>query len=127
MNWVIYFFGSGAAFFWGVAVYNCAWVIQQRNRPHEAIPFYERPLNSGLDDRDPNSALMSPFRNYHHRACLGLFECHEDLGNLEAALRYARLAQDTYPYQTWCGTCSMQAAQSLRERIERLEQKVNAQ
>ncbi len=112
---------------WGAALYNCGWVHQKRRRLEEAIPFYEQLLNSDLDDRDPNPDLMSPYRNYHHSACLGLSECHEDLGNLEEALRYARLAQDTYPYQTWCLTCAWGARQELKERIERLEEKVNGQ
>jgi tetratricopeptide (TPR) repeat protein len=107
---------------WGAAVYNSAWLHQQRQRYAQAIPYYERLLGSGLDDRDPDRYLMNPYRNYHHRASLGLSECHEALGNLPEALRYARLARDRYPYQSWCGTCLMEAVQALNERIRRLEQ-----
>src|SRR4051812_44421268 len=78
-------------------------------------------LGSGVNDCDPSGNLMEAYRNYRHRACLEISMCHEEEGDREAALRYAVLARDRYPYRSWCGTCLMDSKATLRERIERLE------
>jgi len=55
-------------------------------------------LVSGVNDRDPSGNLMEAYQNYRHRACLEISSCHEEAGDREAALRYAVLARDRYPY-----------------------------
>lgn len=107
---------------WGVAVFNLGHCLRERLQYHEAIARLETLLSSSLDDHDPSGRLMEAYQNYHHLACLEISECYAGLKDYPAALRYAVLARDTYPYRSWCGTCCWSAAEQLRQRIEQLEQ-----
>jgi tetratricopeptide (TPR) repeat protein len=106
---------------WGLAIYNTGIHERDQGRYGEAITRFESLLGSGLDDRDPSGYLMEAYQNYHHQACLQMSVCYEALGDYPSALRFAVLARDAYPYQSWCGTCLMEAGQALHERIQRLE------
>jgi hypothetical protein len=76
-----------------------------------------------VNDLAPSGNLMSVYQNYRHRACWQLSACHEELGDFDAALQFALMARDRYPYQTWCGTCAAEARSALEERIERLKRR----
>jgi hypothetical protein len=106
---------------WGVAVFNLGVGLREQHRYREAIAQFETLLGSSLDDRDPSGYLMEAYQNYHHRACVEVSACHEGLGDYPSALRFAVLARDAYPYQTWCGTCEEEAHKELADRIARLE------
>jgi tetratricopeptide (TPR) repeat protein len=106
---------------WGVAVYNSGVVHKELGRQQEAIALFERLLAGPVNDLEPGANLMETYRNYRHYACLGLSECYEQMGDRQEALRYARLARDRYRFQSWCGTCLMQAAKEVEDRISRLE------
>jgi hypothetical protein len=107
----------------GVAIYNTGIHERDQGRYGEAITRFESLLGSCLDDRDPSGYLMEAYQNYHHQACLQMSVCYEALGDYPSALRIAVLARDAYPYQSWCGTCMMEAGQALKERIDRLQQR----
>lgn len=109
---------------WGMALYNKSHVLRQQQRWQEAIPLLDKLLASELRDTDPSPNLMRPYQNYHHEACLALVDCHEQLHDYPTALRHACLARDTYPLQSWCGTCAMSSRQYLQQIIARLEQKI---
>jgi tetratricopeptide (TPR) repeat protein len=108
---------------WGVAVFDSGLCERRRGHYREAIGRFELILPAPLDDRLPGGNLMEAYQNFHHDACVQLSGCYEELGDYGAALRYARLARDTYPFESWCGTCLMQERAALRERIDSLEQK----
>jgi tetratricopeptide (TPR) repeat protein len=108
---------------WGVAVFNTGYDLRERHLYREAIARFESLLGSDLDDRDPSGYLMNPCQNYQHQACLEISSCHEALGDYPLALRFAVLAQDRYPFQTWCGTCRMEEYRALEDRINRLKQR----
>jgi tetratricopeptide (TPR) repeat protein len=108
---------------WGAATFNVGQYMRERHRYHEAILRFKSLLGSSLDDRDPSGYLMEAYQNYHHAACLQISASYEDLGNYRTALRYGVLARDRYPYQSWCGTCLSEAAESLDKQIKRLEER----
>jgi tetratricopeptide (TPR) repeat protein len=109
---------------WGVAVFNSGLCERRRGHYREAIGRFELILPAPLDDRLPSGNLMEAYLNFHHNACVQLSGCYEELRDYGAALHYALLARDTYPYESWCGTCLIQEGAALSERIDRLEQKV---
>ena len=100
---------------------NAGIADREGGRHREAIAWFETLLGSGVCDRDPSPNLMEVYRNYRHRACLEISACYEALGETASALRYAVLARDSYPYQSWCVTCQRSAAKEVAERIGRLE------
>jgi hypothetical protein len=102
-------------------VLNAGIADREGGRHREAIAWFETLLGSGVCDRDPSPNLMEVYRNYRHRACLEISACYEALGETASALRYAVLARDSYPYQSWCVTCQRSAAKEVAERIGRLE------
>jgi hypothetical protein len=107
---------------WGVAVFDSGLRHRRRGQPRQAIALFERLLDGPVDDRDPTGYLMEAYQNYRHRACLEISACHEALNDYPEALRFALLARDKHPYESWCGTCLLEAHEGLRERIRRLEQ-----
>jgi hypothetical protein len=109
---------------WGMAVFNSGVVHRQLGHFGEAIALFEQLLSSRVNDMDPGEELMETNRNYRHRACVGISACYEQQSDPAGALRYARLARDRYPFQSWCGTCMREANAAVRERIEQLEQQV---
>jgi Tetratricopeptide repeat len=112
---------------WGMALFNTGLYYQKQERYHEAIRHFEILLASGLDDRDPTRYLMEAYQNYHHRACLEISACYEGLDDFPSALKYAFLARDVHPYQSWCATCRWSIRAALDARIARLERGENAE
>jgi tetratricopeptide (TPR) repeat protein len=110
---------------WGVAVFNTGVYYKERGRYQEAITRFESLLGSKVNDRDPSRNLMQVYQNYRDLACLEISSCYEELEDYRSALRYAVLARDAYPFQSWCGNCRYEAKLNLAQRIKRLEEAGN--
>ena len=82
---------------------------------------YKTMLGSRLGDCKPPPSLFLRFRMERNVACLGLAECYESLGDYRQALRYARLADTTYPCRSGCGTCDESIRAETRQLVERLQ------
>jgi tetratricopeptide (TPR) repeat protein len=61
--------------------YQCAWVHDLLGLEHEAIPFYEKAIQSGLDSNDLKSALPGMGSTYR---CIG--EYHKSIDTFQYAL-----------------------------------------
>lgn len=86
------------------AMFNLGLLEKESQRYHDAVAQFEKLIRDKPNDRDSGSSIMSPYRNYTHRACIEIATCYESLGEYEAALHHYRLSKTTYPLQSWCGT-----------------------
>ena len=102
---------------WPKAVFNLGFQEHERKNPSAAIGYFEEILRSHPDDKEPGGSLMETNRNYSYRSAMEISHCYEELGSYRMALRYARLAQTTYPFYSWCGTCAEGARRRLDARI----------
>ena len=89
---------------WPEAIFNSGCILQQQGRPEEAILAFAKLLGTNVNNRAESGDIMSPFKNYQHRACVETAHCYESIRDFRNALEYARLAGSKYPYQTWCDT-----------------------
>jgi len=104
----------------GIAQFNLGRALQVQRKYDAAIAEYEKLFPSRVNDREPGASVMETFRNYRHSAAFQISRCYEGKGDLSRALEWANEARDKYRFQSWCGTCSAQAAASVREHIVRL-------
>jgi tetratricopeptide (TPR) repeat protein len=102
---------------WPKAMFNLGLLEERQEHYPRAIGYFQSVLDSHPNDKEPGANLMQVYRNYSHRSVLSISECYEKMGQFQQALRYARLAQTRYPYQSWCGTCLMLAQASLARRL----------
>jgi HEAT repeat protein len=90
---------------WPDAQFNVGHLLLQERKFKEAIPVFERLLTAAVDNTAPSSDIMSPFKNYQHRAAEDLVEALEGLADFPAALKLLKESADKYPLRSWCGTC----------------------
>ncbi len=102
---------------WGKAVFNSGIALGDINQPQKAITMFSRLFNSPVNDREPGVSIMEIFRNYRHRACLEIATCYENMLDFTQALTYVILSRDTYPFQSFCGTCDDEEELCLKQRI----------
>lgn len=101
------------------------WLLEQK-RYTEAIDRFEQLLTVPL----PSAAHWDDsYRWYfatdaYHRASVDLSMCYESLGDDEAALHFARLAQNKYLSCQPCGVAAAGSWIAAEERVKLLEQKV---
>jgi tetratricopeptide (TPR) repeat protein len=113
---------------WAVAVFNTGIAHREHRRYNEAIAAFTLLLESDANDEehelnaDGKFNLMAPFRNYHHRACLQIADCHEKLGDRASTVKYLVLARDKHRHESFGGTSMMQIREELNRRIKALEQ-----
>jgi len=91
---------------WGVAVYNQGVKLQQAGYPSAARAKFNEILSSRLNDREPGATLMETNRNYRHRAAVMIAVGYRSEFVYPLAYRWQLRAADSYPYWSWCGTCS---------------------
>lgn len=108
---------------WGATVFNLGVLYKEQKRFEPAISMFSKLFNSQVNDREAGGNIMETYRNYRYRAALEISECHERNGSIDAALEFAILARDRYQFQSGCGTCQMQARDSLSKRIELLKKR----
>ena len=112
---------------WAIAAFNTGIAHREHHRYNEAIAIFTLLLNSDANDEeyelDANGHfnLMAPFRNYHHRACLQIADCHEKLGDRASTVQYLQLARDKYPHRSVSATPMMHIRKELDKRIKALE------
>ncbi len=113
---------------WTIAVFNTGIAHRENQRYNAAIAVFTLLLESDANDEeyeldaDGKFNLMRPYRNYHHRACLQIADCHEKLGDRASTAKYLVLARDKYPHESVSGTPMMQIREELNKRIKALEQ-----
>lgn len=127
---------------WYAAVTNCGGALVACKRYADAIPVLMRLIENdatyheslakgpigGFGGRQMSSAVdgyICQHSNDWYYACQKLSDCHESLGNLGEAYRFAVLARHSYQFSAWCGTSVMSMQMGNSERIERLEQAMN--
>jgi len=106
---------------WPEAVFNSGYVLMQQKRWKEAIAEFDRLLKATVNNKAEGDNIMSPYRNYQHRACNRTSLCYESLRDFKNALKYTRLANSTYRFESWCGTCARSDADSAMQRLAMLE------
>ena len=72
-------------------------------------------------DCTPAPSLFVWSHLQRNSACISLAECYESLGDYGQALRYAHLADTTYPCRSGCGTCDDSMRNEAEKRVERLQ------
>jgi len=102
---------------WPKAMYNLGLGEQKRGNFRQAMKYFDLLLESHPNDKEPGQNIMEVYRNYSHRSALQLSLCYEKIGDLNNALRYARLAKTSYPYHSWCGTCIYLDTREVDKRI----------
>lgn len=105
---------------WGKATYNIGLAYINLNQYDIAIEYFLEILDSDVDDLEAGQGIMEAYRNYRYKSCIKVSYCYEMLENYDKALDYIILARDKYPYQSWCGTCSISEQSSLEKKIRRL-------
>ncbi len=103
---------------YGAAQFNVGVILKEQKKYDRAIAEYHVLIDSQVNDRDPGSNIMVAFRNYRHRAAVGVSNCYLQQRRYEKALEYAYLARDKHRYQSWCGTCLEDSRMSLQYHIE---------
>jgi len=98
-------------------MYNLGLGEQKRGNFRQAMKYFDLLLESHPNDKEPGQNIMEVYRNYSHRSALQLSLCYEKIGDLNNALRYARLAKTSYPYHSWCGTCIYLDTREVDKRI----------
>ncbi|MCP3918228.1 MAG: hypothetical protein GY711_21980 [bacterium] len=103
------------------ALYEQGRLHQERERYRAAIEAYGALLAMHDDGRTKPPSLVYALARYAHSSAQGLSKCHDELGELEPALKFARAARSSYPSRSFCGTCAQSIASTLDTRIRELE------
>ncbi len=103
------------------ACFNAGVLLRQTDQHELAIGQFEKVIAMKPNDREPGGDLMQAYRNYSHRSAVEIADILEDQGAFAAALEWAESASSDFRYQSWCGTCSRDDADSLEARINRLK------
>jgi tetratricopeptide (TPR) repeat protein len=99
-------------------------VASHQGDRNAAIAAFERVIEI------PDSLPKGPKRGWwdidhetlnKHHACVELSDLFLETHNSQAALKYAQLALDTYPFSSPCGTANCSVRHELEERIEVLK------
>ena len=118
-------------------------VVEKHGRTASSIPALMSIGRVASNQRDRNAAIAAfekvieipdslpkgPKRGWwdtdhetlnKHHACVELSDLFLETHNLQAALKYAQLALDTYPFSSPCGTANWSVQRQLEERIDAL-------
>ena len=109
---------------WADAVFNLARCQQKEKDLKQAIATYRLLLDKAVNNLAPTDNVMSPYKNYHHRACASISICYESLLDFDQALAYYNKANSEFPFQTFCGTCAMSSRQQHKARQKMLKRLV---
>lgn len=90
-----------------------------------AIIWFNKILDSDLDDMEPGTDIMEFYANYHHNACMKLVQVNEILENRHEALKYLDLAETKYPFETFSGTSYEKRAVSIAKWKAQLYEELN--
>ncbi len=102
--------------FFGMAQFNAALITHRHFRkPREAIAEYEKLIAGDCNDWDGTGDIMTPYRNYRHKAIMAIGRIRMELGEHAAALQAFLDAFHKDYYVSHCGTC-LEGAN--RERAE---------
>lgn len=105
---------------YGRCMNNIPLAYAMRGDFDNAILWFDKILDSNLDDLQPGTSIMEPYANYHHNACMKLVQVYESLEKPQMALKYLNLAETSYPYQTFSGTSFEKRAVSITQMKARL-------
>jgi tetratricopeptide (TPR) repeat protein len=70
----------------------------------EAKIWFNKILQSSLNDKAPGTDIMEPYANFHHNACMKLVQVNQTLKDYSQALKYLDSAETTYSFKTFSGT-----------------------
>lgn len=89
---------------YGRSFNNIPIVYAQLERKKLAKEWFQKIIDSKLNDLDEGSGIMTPYANYKHNACLRMALLLKDENLLEESLKYINLAETKFPYQTFSAT-----------------------
>jgi tetratricopeptide (TPR) repeat protein len=107
---------------YGDALYGLGYVLLKQQKYDEAIAEFERLIASKVNDAAlETTESREDYKNYRHRACMGIAECFEAKKDYARALHYAELARDRYKFLSWCKSCLQSTLAALDQRIQELQ------
>lgn len=100
-----------------MALYNVAYLYAMDEDYNNAIPAFERILNSNLNEYDfiGGNIMDNPYANYKYKASRGLYEIYTFKEDYKKALEYLIMSDEKYPYIHFCGNsaCSNETGMAL--------------
>jgi tetratricopeptide (TPR) repeat protein len=108
---------------WGRYVFNAGFLQIEHGSHRQGIATLQRIFPSGVNDLQPGSHLMEPYRNYQHKAAVQVTEGYKGQWNYPMAYIWCYRASFRYSYRSWCGTCvaGVRRAQSRRLFVASLQ------
>ena len=85
------------------AMFNLGMTIKAEGRWDDAIRAFLVLRDTKVNDREPGSHLMEPYRNYRPRAQWEIGNCHFLAGRYAEAREAYGLTRKSYPFQSGCG------------------------
>ena len=98
---------------YGRSFNNIPIVYAQLEDTIQAKNWYQKIIDSKLNDLDEGDGLMSPYANYKHNACLRMALLLKEENKIEESFRYIKLAETKFPYQTFSATSFEKRAVSI--------------
>jgi tetratricopeptide (TPR) repeat protein len=89
---------------YGRSYNNIPIVYAQLENTIEAKNWYQKIIDSKLNDLDEGDGIMSPYANYKHNSCLRMAFLLKEEDEIEESFKYIRLAETKFPYQTFSAT-----------------------
>lgn len=98
---------------YGRSFNNIPIVYAQLENNSKAKSWYQKIIDSKLNDLDEGEGLMSPYANYKHNACLRMASLFKYENQIEESFKYINLAETKFPYQTFSATSFEKRAVSI--------------
>jgi tetratricopeptide (TPR) repeat protein len=111
---------------WGDAQYSIGLILQDQKKFDEAITEFSIIFPSKVNDRLLAEGSTDDCKNYRFKTALRISECYESKNDLQRALEFAKMANDRYPYYSYCSNCSDQAKLGADRRVAELNEKIKA-
>jgi len=98
---------------YGRSFNNIPIVYAQLGNNSQAKSWYQKIIDSELNDSDEGDGLMSPYANYKHNACLRMALLLKDENQIDESFKYIDLAETKFQYQTFSATSFEKRAVSI--------------
>lgn len=98
---------------YGRSFNNIPVVYAQLENTIQAKNWYQKIIDSQLNDLDEGDGLMSPYANYKHNACLRMALLLKEENKIDESFNYIELAETKFQYQTFSATSYEKRAISI--------------
>jgi hypothetical protein len=85
---------------YGTTLRNILFYYVEENDEINAKLYYNKIINSKLNDKDKNFKLGEPYKNYRYHSTMSMASFYANNGNFNKALKYVNIADNEITYET---------------------------